>query len=248
MYGTDFLVAPIYQNTKADAEGNDIRNGIYLPEGEWIDYFSGEKYEGGRILNNFDAPLWKLPLFVKNGAIIPMTNPNNNVSEINQRLRIYEMYPDKHTMTVEYDDDGTSEDYKSGKGVTTFIESNVTSKNDVLITVHRTQGNFDGFVKEKATEFRINVTQKPKSISAKIGKNKVKLTEAHSMEQFLNGENIFYYNAAPNLNRFATKGSEFEKVEITKNPQLLIKLAETDVTANQIDMTIKGFRFAPTST
>ncbi len=248
MYGTDFLIAPIYQNTKADAEGNDIRNGIYLPEGEWIDYFSGEKYEGGRILNNFDAPLWKLPLFVKNGAIIPMTNPNNNVSEINQRLRIYEMYPDKHTMTVEYDDDGTSEDYKSGKGVTTFIESNVTSKNDVLITVHRTQGNFDGFVKEKATEFRINVTQKPKSISAKIGKNKVKLTEAHSMEQFLNGENIFYYNAAPNLNRFATKGSEFEKVEITKNPQLLIKLAETDVTANQIDMTIKGFRFAPTDT
>lgn len=31
MYGTDFLVAPVYQNTKADKEGNDIRNGIYLP-------------------------------------------------------------------------------------------------------------------------------------------------------------------------------------------------------------------------
>ena len=61
MYGTDFLVAPIYQNTKADAEGNDIRNGIYLPEGEWIDYFTGEKYEGGRVINNFAAPLWKLP-------------------------------------------------------------------------------------------------------------------------------------------------------------------------------------------
>ena len=66
MYGTDFLVAPIYQNTKADAEGNDIRNGIYLPEGEWIDYFTGEKYEGGRVINNFAAPLWKLPVFVKN--------------------------------------------------------------------------------------------------------------------------------------------------------------------------------------
>ena len=158
MYGTDFLVAPIYQNTKADAEGNDIRNGIYLPEGEWIDYFTGEKYEGGRVINNFAAPLWKLPVFVKNGAIIPMTNPNNNVSEINKGLRIYEMYPNKHTMTVEYDDDGITEAYKDGKGVTTFIESNVTPKNEVLITVHRTQGNFDGFVKEKATEFRINVT------------------------------------------------------------------------------------------
>ena len=83
LFGTDFLVAPIYQNTKADAEGNDIRNGIYLPEGdEWIDYFSGEKYEGGQILNSFATPLWKLPVFIKNGAIIPMTHPHNNVSEI----------------------------------------------------------------------------------------------------------------------------------------------------------------------
>lgn len=90
MYGTDFLVAPVYQNTKADKEGNDIRNGIYLPEGTWIDYFSGEKYEGNRILSNFDTPVWKLPVFVKNGAIIPMTQPNNNVSEIDPSLRIYE--------------------------------------------------------------------------------------------------------------------------------------------------------------
>lgn len=245
MYGTDFLVAPVYQNTKADAQGNDIRNGIYLPEGEWIDYFSGEKYEGGCILNNFDAPLWKLPLFVKNGAIIPMTHPNNNVSEINKALRIYEMYPHKHTMTVEYDDDGITEAYRNGQGVTTFIESNVTPKNEVYITVHRTQGGFDSFVKEKTTEFRINVTEKPKAISAKIGKKKVKLMEVASMEQFLNSENVYYYDAAPNLNQFATKGSEFEKVVITKNPLLRIKLAATDVTTNQIDVTINGFRFAP---
>ena len=248
MYGTDFLVAPIYQNTKADAEGNDIRNGIYLPEGEWIDYFTGEKYEGGRVINNFAAPLWKLPVFVKNGAIIPMTNPNNNVSEINKGLRIYEMYPNKHTMTVEYDDDGITEAYKDGKGVTTFIESNVTPKNEVLITVHRTQGNFDGFVKEKATEFRINVTEKPKAISAKAGKSKIKLTEVASLEQFQNGQNVYFYDAAPNLNKFATPGSEFEKVTIVKNPQLLIKLAPMDVTTNQINVAVSGFRYAPADT
>ena len=80
LYGPYFLVAPIYQATKADEQGNDIRNGIYLPEGVWIDYFTGEKYDGNRILNNFAAPLWKLPVFVKNGAIIPLTNPNNNVN------------------------------------------------------------------------------------------------------------------------------------------------------------------------
>lgn len=84
MYGPWFLVAPVYQQTAADDEGNDIRDGIYLPEGEWIDYFSGEMYEGGRVINNYEAPLWKLPLFVRNGAVIPMTNPNNNVSQIDR--------------------------------------------------------------------------------------------------------------------------------------------------------------------
>ena len=43
-----------------DKEGNDIRNGIYLPEGEWVDYFSGHIYKGGRIINEYDAPFWKL--------------------------------------------------------------------------------------------------------------------------------------------------------------------------------------------
>ena len=50
---------PIYQATKADEQGNDIRNGIYLPDGEWVDYFSGEIYQGGCIINNYVAPLWK---------------------------------------------------------------------------------------------------------------------------------------------------------------------------------------------
>ena len=177
MYGTDFLVAPVYQNTKADKEGNDIRNGIYLPEGTWIDYFSGEKYEGNRILSNFDTPVWKLPVFVKNGAIIPMTQPNNNVSEIDPSLRIYEFYPNRHTATVEYDDDGVTEAYRQEKSVSTLIESNVDAKNRVTITIHPTAGSFDGFVKDKKTELRINVTEKPKKLTARINNKKVKLTE-----------------------------------------------------------------------
>ena len=93
LYGPYFLVAPIYKNTAADEEGNDIRDGIYLPEGTWIDYFTGEKYTGNQVVNNWKAPIWKLPVFVKAGAIIPMTNPNNNVSEIDKHIRMYELYP-----------------------------------------------------------------------------------------------------------------------------------------------------------
>lgn len=157
MYGPWFLVAPVYQQTAADDNGNDIRDGIYLPEGEWIDYFSGEMYEGGRVINNYEAPLWKLPLFVRNGAVIPMTNPNNNVSQIDRTLRIYEIYPSGHTSFTEYDDDGTTEAYRRGEFATTYIESEAVGDR-VTVTIHPSEGDFVGFERMKRTELRINVT------------------------------------------------------------------------------------------
>ncbi len=245
LYGPYFLVAPIYQATKSDDQGNDIRNGIYLPEGQWIDYFSGNLYKGNRIINSFESPIWKLPVFVKNGAIIPMTNPNNSVAEINKNIRIYEIYPYGNTSFTEYDDDGVSEAYKSGKGTTTLIESNVDLKNNAIITIQPTIGDFSGFVKEKSTEFRVNVTEKPKKISASIGKNNIRLTETHSLADFNSKENVFFYNPNPNLNQFATKGSDFKKEVITKNPQLLVRLATSDITAGRTNLMIEGFVFQP---
>lgn len=245
LYGPNFLVAPIYQATQSDTIGNDIRHHIYLPEGEWIDYFTGEKYDGNRVINSFQAPLWKLPVFVRNGAIIPMTNPNNNVSEINANHRIYELYPNGHNTFTEYDDDGTTEAYRGGKSVMTRIETSVDNKNKVTATIHPAEGGFDGFVKEKSTEFRINVTEKPKKITAENGRNKIKLTEVHSPDEFARKENVFFFDKAPNLNKFATPGSDFEKEVIRKNPQLFVKLASSDITVNKIVLHVEGFKFEP---
>jgi len=175
-----------------------------------------------------------------------MTHPHNNVYEINKGLRIYELYPNGRSSFTEYDDDGTTEAYRHGEGTTTFIESDTDAKGNVSITIHPTQGNFNGFVKEKATELRINVTEQPKKVSAQIGKKKVKLMKATSMDEFIKSENVYFYDEAPNLNRFATPGSDFEKVVITKNPQVLIKLASCDVTSEPVNVTINGFVFAPT--
>ena len=248
LYGPYFLVAPIYQSTKADDEGNDVRNGIYLPEGTWIDYFNGDVYEGGRIINNFDAPLWKLPVFVKSGAIIPLANPNNNVHEIDRSLRIYELYPDGYSAFNEYDDDGTTEAYRTEEAFAhTYIESQTDDKGRVTITIHPTEGSFDGMVKEKATELRVNVTARPKKVTARIGGKKVKLTEAASLEAFQQGENVYFYEEAPNLNRFATPGTPFAKVVITKNPQLRVKLAKSDITVAATEVLIEGYSFEPAS-
>lgn len=241
MYGPAFLVAPIYQETKMDKDGNDSRNGIYLPKGIWIDYFSGNQYLGDRVINNFDAPLWKLPVFVKAGSIIPVTEANNNVKQIKSNARIYEVYPFEKSSFLEYDDDGSTEAYKLGKGISTLIESSVDG--DVaMIHIYATKGNFEDFIAEKTTELQVNLTAKPKRLSAKIGRSKIKLTEVFSKENFTKNENVFFYDEKPNLNQFSTEGSAFEKVQIIKNPVVFVKLAATNISKNDIVLEVKGFK------
>ncbi|PTN07288.1 TIM-barrel domain-containing protein [Mangrovibacterium marinum] len=242
MFGPDFLVAPIYQNTKSDSEGNDIRNQIYLPEGNWVDYFTGEIYAGGRIINNFEAPIWKLPVFVKMGAIIPMVDPNNNVNEIDRQRRIYEFYPSGQSSFVEYDDDGLTTAYQQGQYTKTRIGS-VLNGDQLSLVVEPAKGTFAGFVNEKETELRINLSREPGKIAATIGDKKVKLKRVNSLADFKAGTNVYYYNAAPDMNRFATAGSEFEQVKMIRNPQLMVKIEKTDISQNRISLQFKGYAF-----
>ena len=234
MYGPSMLVAPIYQPTQADAQGNDIRNGIYLPEGQWIDYFTGDVYEGGRILNNFDAPIWKLPLFVKAGAIVPMNRPNNNIHEVNTAERIFDIWPAGHSEFTLYDDDGNTEAYMRGEHATTKVTSELDAKGNLAITICPTEGNYDGMVKEKSTLVRINTTAHPKSVRAIIGKKKVTLTEGE-------GANTWRYVEHPQLNQFSTQGTDMAKVEITKNPVIEVNLAKGDIMTDETTIEVKGF-------
>lgn len=234
MYGPSMLVAPIYQPTQADAQGNDIRNGIYLPEGQWIDYFTGDVYEGGRILNNFDAPIWKLPLFVKAGAIVPMNRPNNNIYEVNTAERIFDIWPAGHSEFTLYDDDGNTEAYLRGEHATTKVTSELDAKGNLAITICPTEGNYEGMVKEKSTLVRINTTARPKSVRAIIGKKKVTLTEGE-------GANTWHYVERPQLNQFSTQGTDMAKVEITKNPVIEVNLAKGDIMTDETTIEVKGF-------
>ena len=245
MYGPYILVAPIYQPTDIDEYGNDIRNGIYLPEGIWIDYFTGEKYEGERIINNIDAPIWKLPVFIKQGAIIPMNNPHNNVNEIDNSIRIFELYPGKKTSFTVYDDDGISEAYRNGEYATTLIEQESDEKQNVFITINPTKGDFNGFVKEKKTILKINASKEPEKVIVKINNKKIKTTKVTSLEEFEKNENCYFYYEFPELNRFATAGSDFENHKITKNPQIWLKIGNNDITTNTIKLFIKGYEYNP---
>jgi alpha-D-xyloside xylohydrolase len=62
--GDELLVAPV------DDEGARTRT-LYLPAGRWVDFWSGAIFDGGREVTA-DAPLDRIPVYVRAGAIIPM--------------------------------------------------------------------------------------------------------------------------------------------------------------------------------
>ncbi len=243
MFGDSFLVAPIYQNTAADAEGNDRRDGIFLPRGTWIDYFTGHRYAGGRVINDFDAPLWKLPLFVKADALIPLAPPTNNPTEIPTGLRIFEVYADCGTKAEVYDDDGRTEAYRSGQSVTTRLRSAVR-KDRLTLTIEPSVGDFEGYEPLKTTELRINTTAAPAKVIARTGGRKTTLRRVATREEWEQGSDVWFWDARPELNRWVRPGEE-SVGSVVKNPQLLVRLAPTDVRQNAQEVEVRGFRFQP---
>ena len=63
-FGSEFLVAPVMNS--------DNRRDIYLPEGLWVNFFTGQRIEGGRWYYNVEVPLDQMPVFVRPGSLIKM--------------------------------------------------------------------------------------------------------------------------------------------------------------------------------
>ncbi len=239
--GPSILVAPIYQETAADTLGNDVRHNIYLPKGEWIDYFTGNTYVGGAVLNSYDAPLWKLPMFVKVGSIIPMTNANNNVSEINKNLRIYEIYPKwgGKVEFTEYDDDGVTQAYLKGEGATTRVEAEALN-NAINVNIDATKGSFKGQETVKATELRVvgNFAAVKKATAIVNGK-KLKLKAVKTLAEFEKSTKpVYYIGEGVDYTRFfSSEIKDGDKpLQVKAANGINVKLPATDVTKNGLSL------------
>jgi alpha-D-xyloside xylohydrolase len=122
MMGPFILVAPVF--------AGETKRDVVLPKGNWYDFYTGELVGNGGVIT-IDTPLDRIPLFVKDGGIIPMMPSANNIhqmeADIPLEIRHYGNQPGEHYL---YDDDGESFDYE--KGIFSITKMEVTRKRGKL--------------------------------------------------------------------------------------------------------------------
>jgi len=116
MTGEYLLVAPLFT-------GQTSRK-VVLPKGKWYDFYTGEFAGDGEIIT-VSPGLSKIPVYVKDGGIIPMMKPHLHApaagEKIDLEIRYYGSTPGKYML---YDDDGETFGYE--KGIYSWREIKVT--------------------------------------------------------------------------------------------------------------------------
>ncbi len=110
LFGDYLLVSPVVQQGQTS-------KAIYLPAGQWTDWFSGKVYQGGQSIQMaIDSKGWgDIPLFVRAGAIIPMQPAMDYVGEKPLTEVTIEVFPaDQRSSFDYYDDDGSTYAYEHG--------------------------------------------------------------------------------------------------------------------------------------
>lgn len=110
MFGDYLLVAPVTERSQSV-------KWIYLPAGTWIDYNRGTQYTGGQYIPySINSEQWTdLPIFVREGAIIPTQPVQNYIGETEVNQITVDVFPTTQTTKFEYyDDDGSTYLYESG--------------------------------------------------------------------------------------------------------------------------------------
>jgi alpha-glucosidase len=106
MCGDAFLVAPVI---KAEA----IRRSLYLPAGVWYDFWTDERLSGPARVE-VEAPLERLPLFVRAGSVVPMAPPMQYIGQLPVDRLTLHVYPGDGESQL-YEDDGHSWAFRDGE-------------------------------------------------------------------------------------------------------------------------------------
>ncbi|MCT4589364.1 MAG: DUF4968 domain-containing protein [Carboxylicivirga sp.] len=157
LLGENLLVAPVVE------EAASIKR-VYLPRGEWIDFFNPNQVYKGKQWIEYPVTLEDIPVFVKKGAIVPTMPVMQFINEKETYPLIINVYPsNKKARFALYEDDGESNSYK--KDVYGMRELTAQkSKNHYNITYkEHAKGNYS--LRSRHVFYRLNLDKKPTLVS-----------------------------------------------------------------------------------
>jgi len=175
LFGREILVAPVYEQGKRERE-------LFLPvHSKWIEYWTGKTYEGGQTIS-VQAPLGQIPLFVKQGAIIPRREYARSIEEGTNDLLTLEIFAGANSNFRLIEDDGTSNDYLQGKFALTNIEYQ-EEPGENRIVIHPVSGSYEGMSKLRTWKFILRGDHKITEI--KLDGEKIDFDTIKSTVQFM---------------------------------------------------------------
>lgn len=164
-FGTELLVAPV--TTPTNPKYGLALTEVWLPNGLWIDFFTGVCYRGNTSMI-MARPLHQMPVFAKQGAIIPLdADEARNAVDNPKAIDIY-VFPGADGEFSLYEDDGISLDYEKGRFVRTqmrftwsateclFEYEGATGERSLLAQTRKFRVVFRGFTNTKQCELYIH--------------------------------------------------------------------------------------------
>ena len=106
MIGEGLMAAPL-----SDNENTRI---VYFPEGTWYNFYTNEKYEGNNEYE-INTPFDQLPLYVKEGTLLPLAEPVPSINEETTFKLHCKVYGTSNATCQLFEDDGVTYDFEKGK-------------------------------------------------------------------------------------------------------------------------------------
>lgn len=143
---------------------------VYLPKGTaWIDYWTGQRIEGGQWVNA-EAPISQLPLYVKAGAIVPTTEVAQYAAAQVGLPVTLNVYPGADAAFTLYDDEGDNYNFEQGAYATILLQWNDRRR---TLTIGARQGSYPGMQSQRT--FVVKTPMGEKTVTYKGKKMTVKL-------------------------------------------------------------------------
>jgi alpha-glucosidase (family GH31 glycosyl hydrolase) len=137
---------------------------IHLPEGRWVDYWTGATWDGPRDLPCEFPEERGGPLFVKAGAILPEWPEMDYVGQRPVEALGLDVYPHGESAFTLFEDDGISLEYLKGAVARTDLRSGAGAEG-VTLTLGVRKGRYDGMPGDRRFEVRVHAGFEPSSVT-----------------------------------------------------------------------------------